>query len=93
MHSILGIAVEEGRSRRDARVVHEQVNARVPLEDAGCDALDGLPIGDVAQLVLAADLLGERPQPVLAACEQHAAPAATREQRVRSLHRCRRTRR
>ena len=79
-HDGLGIAVEEGRARGDAGVVHEQVNARMPLEDSGRDALDRLPVGDVADLVLAADLLGERPQPILAAGEQHAVPAAAREQ-------------
>ena len=77
----------------NAGVVHEQVNARMALEDARGHALDRLPVGDVAHLVLAADLLGERPQPILASGEQHAVPAAARERRARSLRRCRTTRR
>ncbi len=52
----------------------------VALEDAGGRALDRVSVGDVAQLVFAADLLGERSQPVFATREEHAAPAAAREQ-------------
>ena len=56
-------------------------------------ALDGASVGDVAQLVLAAELLRERAQPVLAPREQHAVPAAAREERGRSPRRCRTMRR
>ena len=71
--------VEEARPRRDARVVHEQVHERMPLEHAGRGGLDRGAVGDVAQLVLAAGLLGERAQRLLAPCEQHAVPAAPGE--------------
>ena len=52
----------------------------MPLEDSRRGAVDGLTVGDVAELVLAADLLRERAQPVLAPREQHAVPAAPREE-------------
>ena len=56
----------------------------MPLEDACRDVVDGVSIRDVAQLELGADLLGERPQSILAPCEQHAVPAPLRE-RARKL--------
>ena len=49
---------------------------RVPLEHRCSDALDGLAVGDVADLVLAVDLGRELAQPVLAPREQHAPPTA-----------------
>ena len=54
---------------------------------AGCrsriarrDRLDGVAVADVAELDLAADLVGERAQPVLAPCDEHAPPASLGEQ-------------
>ena len=52
---------------------------RVPLEHGRGDALDCAAVGDVADLVLAAELLGERAQPILAAREQDAVEPASRE--------------
>ena len=71
---------EEGASRRDARVVDEQVHRRVSLEDARGGSLDGRAVGDVADLGLAPDLVGERAQPILAARDEHAAPSLFREE-------------
>jgi hypothetical protein len=47
----------------------------MPLEHTRRDPLDRLAVGDVADLVLAVELLRQLTQPVLAAGEQHAAPA------------------
>jgi len=70
---------EEVATRRDAGVVHEQVHGRMAHEDPRGECLDGVTVGDVAQLDLAVDLLGERAQPVLTAGDEHAAPPALRE--------------
>jgi hypothetical protein len=43
------------------------------------DALDGLAVADVAELVLAAELLGERAQPLLAPREEDTEVAARGE--------------
>ena len=51
----------------------------MPLEHACGDGVDGCAVGDVADLELAAGLLGERAEAVLAAREQDAAPAAAGE--------------
>jgi hypothetical protein len=51
------------------------VNLRVPCEHRRRDTLDVCSAADVAQLILSTELLGERPQAVLAAGEQHQAPA------------------
>jgi hypothetical protein len=51
----------------------------VPFANRRGRPLDGLAVGDVAELVLAAELLGERPQPVLAAGEEDAEVAARRK--------------
>ena len=53
------LAVDEGRPARDACIVDEQVDARMPLEHASRDGIDHPAIGDVADLELAADLIGE----------------------------------
>ena len=74
-----------------AGVVDERVDRRVPLEDARGERLDGRAVADVAQLGLAAGLLGQRAQPVLAARDEDAVPAPGREQRARSPRRCRTT--
>ena len=49
-------------------------------EDARGHLFDRLAVGDVAELVLAADLVRERPQALLAARQQDALPAAPGEQ-------------
>jgi hypothetical protein len=40
-----------------------------------CDVVDSGAVRDVAEFVLAADLLGQRAQPLLAARQQDAVPA------------------
>ena len=50
------------------------------LEDACGERLDGGPVADVARLGLAAGLLGERAEPVFAAGDEDAVPAAAGEQ-------------
>jgi hypothetical protein len=63
------------------------------LADGGPGAVDSLPVGDVADLVLAADLVGERSEPVLAPRDEDATPAARRERaRRRSADPARRAR-
>ena len=74
----LRVGAQEAAPAGNARVVDEQLDLRVPLDDRGGRALDRLAIADVAELLLGADLLGERPQPLLAARDQHALPAAAR---------------
>jgi hypothetical protein len=48
----------------------------VALDDRGGRAFDRLAIADVAELPLGTELLGERTQPLLAARDEHAVPAA-----------------
>ncbi len=81
----LRLDLEEVASRRYACVVHEHVDGGMALEHARGHGLDLLAIGHVAELPLAADLAGDRLQPVLATCEQDAVPAATRELARRCL--------
>jgi hypothetical protein len=50
------------------------------LEDTRRRRVDGVTVCNVAEFVLAADLVCKRAQPVLAPCEQHAMPAAAREE-------------
>ena len=50
------------------------------LEDALAERIDRGAIADVAELDLPADLLRERAQPILAACDEDAVPAPLREQ-------------
>jgi len=51
----------------------------MPLQHGGGAAVDGAAVGDVAELVLGAELLGERAQPLLAAGDQDAVPASCGE--------------
>jgi hypothetical protein len=51
----------------------------VPLPHRRGQALDRLPVGDVAGLGLAVELFGERSKPVLAARDEDAAVAARGE--------------
>ncbi len=63
----------------------------MPLEHAHRERLDGGAIADVAELDLGADLAGERPEPVLAAGDEHAVPARRRERacgRLADARRC-----
>ena len=48
----------------------------MPRSDGAGGALDAVAVGDVADLVLAADLGGNLTEPLLATREQDAAPAA-----------------
>ena len=74
----LRVDVREPAAGRDARVVDEQVDRRVPLEDRRCRALDVLALGDVADLDVRAivDLGRERAEPILAPRDEDAPPAA-----------------
>ena len=74
------IDVRELAAGGNARVVDERVDRRVPFEDARGKRLDGRAVADVAQLGLAAGLLGQRAQPVCAAGDEHAVPAPGGEQ-------------
>src|SRR5690348_12797767 len=69
------VAVEEGRARRDAGVVDEDRERRMPVEYPLRRRVDCRAIGDVADLVFAVELLRERAQTVLATREQDAAVA------------------
>ena len=57
----------------------------MPLEHARGHRLDRLAVADVAELDLAADLVGERAQPVLAPRDEDAVPPRSREQAGRRL--------
>ena len=63
----------------DPGAVCEQADPRVTLEHGRGGALDRLAFGDVAELVLAAELGRERCEPVLAACHQDEVPAVASE--------------
>jgi hypothetical protein len=56
----LRLTAEEARARTDARVADEQIDARVPREDARRDRLDRRAVGDVALLVLVCVRWGAR---------------------------------
>src|SRR5205823_2637294 len=75
----LGLDVEEAVAARDAGVADEDAYPRMPLANRGRRPLHGLAVGDVAELVLAAELLGQRAEPVLAPGEEDAEVAARRE--------------
>ena len=74
------VDVRERPAGGHARVVDERLDGRVTLEDACRERLDGRAVADVARLRLAAGLLGQRLQPVFAAGDEDAVPAARREQ-------------
>ena len=76
---------EEVGAAGDARVVDEQVDPRVPLEDRRGRALDRRAVGDVAELELAAELRRERLEPLLPPRDEHAAPASPGELSRRRL--------
>jgi hypothetical protein len=52
----------------------------MPSEDAGGHGVDGLAVGDVAELHLAAELVRQCPKPLLAARDEDAVPFLAREQ-------------
>ena len=63
----------------------------MPLEHAGRERLDGGAVADVADLDLAADLVGEGAEQVLAARDEDAVPAAGCERargRLADARRC-----
>src|SRR2546423_15619007 len=64
---------------RNAGVVHEQVNLRMPFDHPRGDRLHVVAAADVAELVLGAQLLRERAQPVLPPRQQDELPAAGSE--------------
>jgi hypothetical protein len=75
----VGVGAEEAAPGRQARVVHEQADRGVARCHLGRDALDRLAARDVAHVRLAAELLGERLEPVAPPREQHAPPRLARE--------------
>ena len=76
----IGIDVQERPACGHAGVVDQQVDCRVAGDHAGRKRLDGVAVADVAELDLAADLVRERTQALLPARDEHAMPAAFREQ-------------
>ena len=70
---------EEGATAGYAGVVHEQVDARMALENGRGGPVDLFPIGDVAELELAAELVREWLEPLLPPGDEHAVPAASDE--------------
>ena len=72
------------RPARDPRVVDEQADLRMALADGGREPLDGLAVADVARLPLRAELLGERPQALLASAQPGRAASPSRRARGRS---------
>ncbi len=71
--------LEETAATGHAGVVDEQADRWMPLAYGRCDAVDLSAVGHVAKLVLGSDLVGDFPQPLLAAREQHEPPAAAGE--------------
>ena len=80
----LRVAGEEVVAPREPALFTSRWMRGMTLEDACGTSSTACSIGDVADLELAADLLGERPQSVFAAREQHAVPPSLRE-RAREL--------
>ena len=70
---------EEASTPGDAGVVDEQIDPRVARQDRRGRLVDVAPVGDVAHLVLGAELGGQWLQPLLAAGDQHAVPALPRQ--------------
>ena len=75
----LRLDVEEAAARRNAGVVHEQPDRWMPLEHARGDLVHLRPVGDVADLELAADLGRDALELLRSARQQHAVPALSRE--------------
>ena len=75
----LRFEAEEVSATGDARVVDQQVDGRVARQDRCGRPVDVTPVGDVAELVLAAELGGQSFQPLLPAGDQHAMPAVPRQ--------------
>ena len=76
----LGLGAQEGRPAGDARPVDEQADRRMPADDPRGDRVDGLAVGDVAELPLGAQFVGRSAQALLPAREQDASPPARSEQ-------------
>jgi hypothetical protein len=72
--------VDEAAPGRDARVRDEQVYGRVALADPRRGRLQLRPVGDVADVGLGADLRCGSLQPLGAARQEDAAPAALGQQ-------------
>ena len=79
LFDLLRLEVEEAASTRNARVVDEQADRRMPLAHGRRDPLDFDAVGDVAGLVLGSDLPGDFAQTLLAPREQNQPPAAPGE--------------
>ena len=72
-------------SRGHPRVVEEEVDRRMALQDLRGHRVDRVSVGDVAQLDLAAELLGDRAEPILRrATSTHCHPFCARSRAVAS---------
>ena len=81
----LGRRRDEGPASGNARVVDEQRDRGMPLEDARRDLVDLGAVAHVAHLPLGADLARDRLETVGATREEHAVPAPLRELARRRL--------
>src|SRR5262249_11252605 len=70
----LGIAGQQIGAAGDSGAVDEQLHRRMAFADARRHRVDGLAVGQVAELVLAAELLGQEAQTILSARQQNAEP-------------------
>src|SRR4029079_8898170 len=75
----VGLDLREAGPARDAGVVHEQVDLRMPPGNGLGKSFHLVALRDVAELVLGSELLGERPQPILATRHQDKLPPVLRE--------------
>src|SRR5437764_207888 len=75
----VGLGGEKGASSREAGVVYEESDRRVPLEHRRGGPLDCCAVADVADFPFRADLAPELTKPLLPAREKHALPAPLRK--------------
>src|SRR5439155_17579272 len=71
----LGSHVEKVPAPSDSRAVHEQADLRMPFAHRCSHPLDSLSVADVADFVLASDLVCRRLQAILPSPDQDAVPA------------------
>ena len=76
---LIRLEVEETAAARNAGVVDQQADRRVPFAHRRGDALDFGTVGDVADLLLRAELAGDLGQPLLAAGQQRSCQPRPRE--------------
>jgi hypothetical protein len=75
----LGRELEEAAAGRDPRVVHEELDGRVPLADAPRHLVDLRAVTDVADLRFRAELARDPLEALAPPGEQHAAPSVSGE--------------